>query len=83
MGEIQYTVTDQTIGMVNAIYYPNPDVSTVRFSAFLSKLPGGEENSPDLLAAVNGWLAKRSNQFANIARQIFHQPALIPDCYQQ
>jgi len=75
MGEIQYTVTDQTIGMVNAIYYPNLDVSTV-LSLPQQIAWAVRKNSPDLLAAVNGWLAeiKRTNQFANIYAKYFNNP---------
>ncbi|MDZ7649684.1 MAG: hypothetical protein U5K54_22475 [Cytophagales bacterium] len=28
-GEIKYTVTDQTIAMVNSFYFPNLDINTV------------------------------------------------------
>ncbi len=56
-GEIDYTVTDQTLGMVNAAYYPELDVKT------LMSLPqqiawAVRKNSPDLLLASNEWMKK-------------------------
>ncbi|MBL7848518.1 MAG: transporter substrate-binding domain-containing protein [Cyclobacteriaceae bacterium] len=55
-GEIQLTVTDQTLGMVNSIYYPDLDVSTV-LSLPQQIAWAVRQNSPDLRAAVNRWLA--------------------------
>ncbi len=56
-GEIDYTVTDQTLGMVNAAYYPELDIKTVM------SLPqqiawAVRKNSPDLLTAANEWMKK-------------------------
>jgi len=70
-GQIQYTVTDQTIAMVNAVYYPNLDINTVM------SLPqqiawAVRKNSPELLIAVNDWLEemKRSGRFAVLLKNI-------------
>ncbi len=75
MGEIQYTVTDQTIGMVNAIYYPNLDISTV-LSLPQQIAWAVRKNSPDLLGAVNEWLdeLKNNGRFKTIYNKYFNNP---------
>ena len=75
MGEIQYTVTDQTIGMVNAIYYPNLDVGTV-LSSPQQIAWAVRKNSPDLRGAVNEWLAelKRTGGFTILYNKYFNNP---------
>jgi len=74
-GEIQYTVTDQTIGMVNAIYYPNLDIGTV-LSLPQQIAWAVRKNSPALLGAVNEWLAelKRTGRFTVIYNKYFNNP---------
>ena len=74
-GEIQYTVTDQTIGMVNAIYYPNLDVGTV-LSLPQQIAWSVRKNSPDLLNAVNDWMAdlKQNGRFRLIYNKYFNNP---------
>jgi membrane-bound lytic murein transglycosylase F len=74
-GEIQYTVTDQTIGMVNAIYYPNLDINTV-LSLPQQIAWAVRRNSPSLLSAVNQWLdeLKRSGRFAMLYSKYFNNP---------
>ncbi|HEY5824077.1 MAG TPA: transporter substrate-binding domain-containing protein, partial [Cyclobacteriaceae bacterium] len=74
-GEIDYTVTDQTIGMVNAVYYPELDVNT------LISLPqqigwATRHDSPLLLQAFNNWLAevKRDGTFQVIYDKYFNSP---------
>lgn len=74
-GEIEFTVTDQTLGMVNAIYYPDLDVNTVL------SLPqqiswAVRKNSPDLQAAINVWLAahKESGRFKMVYDKYFNNP---------
>lgn len=74
-GEIEFTVTDQTLGMVNAIYYPDLDVSTVL------SLPqqiswAVRKNSPGLQTAINGWLAsqKESGRFKIVYDKYFNNP---------
>ena len=74
-GLIDYTVTDQTIAMVNAAYYPNLDVKTP------VSLPqriawAVRKNSPDLLSSINDWLAvvKRNGTFNVIYNRYFNSP---------
>ena len=75
LGEIQFTVTDQTIGMVNAIYYPNLDVNTV-LSLPQQIAWAVRKNSPDLLNAVNDWLneLKQNGRFRTIYNKYFNNP---------
>ncbi|GAB1445364.1 hypothetical protein MASR2M41_10550 [Flammeovirgaceae bacterium] len=74
-GEIELTVTDQMIAMVNAAYYPNIDIATMvslpqRIAWALRK------NSPELLIAVNSWLddVKRDGTFNVIYNRYFNNP---------
>lgn len=74
-GEIEFTVTDQTIAMVNAAYYPDLDVST------MISLPqriawAVRKSSPELLAVTNEWLAtlKKSGTFNVIYKRYFNSP---------
>jgi len=74
-GEIQYTVTDQTIGMVNAIYYPNLDIETVLSSS--QKIAwAGRKNSPELTHAINTWMKelKRKGKFQILYNKYFNSP---------
>ncbi|MBY0433627.1 MAG: transporter substrate-binding domain-containing protein [Cyclobacteriaceae bacterium] len=75
MGEIQYTVTDQTIGMVNSIYYPNLDISTV-LSLPQQIAWAVRKNSPDLLAVVNQWMEeiKRTGRAKTLFDKYFNNP---------
>jgi membrane-bound lytic murein transglycosylase F len=74
-GEIEYTVTDQTIGMVNAIYYPNLDVGTV-LSSPQQIAWAVRKNSPELRTAVNQWFdeMKRSGRFTYLYNKYFNNP---------
>jgi membrane-bound lytic murein transglycosylase F len=76
-GEIKYTVTDQTIAMVNLLYYPNLDINTV-LSLPQQIAWGIRKNSPDLLAATNVWLkdTKLSGVFNVIYNKYFDSPRL-------
>lgn len=74
-GEIDFTVTDQMIAMVNAAYYPNIDISTMvslpqRIAWALRK------NSPELLETTNNWLdeVKRDGTFNVIYNRYFNSP---------
>lgn len=74
-GEIEFTVTDQTLAMVNAIYYPDLDVGT------LLSLPqqiawAVRKNAPELQVAVNTWLAglKDSGRFRILYNKYFNNP---------
>ncbi len=77
-GEIKYTVSDQTIAMVNTAYYSNIDINTV-----LSKPQqiawGVRTNSPQLLEAINVWLkeVKRKSVFKVIYNKYFNSPRTL------
>ncbi len=75
MGEIPYTVTDQTFAMVNASLYPDLDISTV------ISLPqeigwATRKNSPKLNTAINTWLdeARKTRKFQYIYDKYFKSP---------
>jgi membrane-bound lytic murein transglycosylase F len=72
-GEIKYTVTDQTIAMVNSLYYPNIDINTV-LSPPQEIAWGIRSNSPELMEATNAWLAgiKRNGIFKIIYDKYFN-----------
>jgi membrane-bound lytic murein transglycosylase F len=74
-GEIQYTVTDQTIAMVNAIYYPNLDINT-ELSAPQQIAWAVRKNSPELMTAVNQWMKgmKKSGRFRMLFNKYFNSP---------
>jgi membrane-bound lytic murein transglycosylase F len=74
-GEIQYTVTDQTIAMVNAIYYPNLDIETV-LSLPQQIAWAVRKNSPELLEEVNQWLEeiKRSGRLRMLYNKYLNNP---------
>ena len=80
-GEIRYTVTDQTIAMVNSLYYPNLDIGTV-MSLSQQISWGVRKNSPELLKAVNAWLGqiKKNAIFQVIFNKYFDSPrfSLVP-----
>jgi membrane-bound lytic murein transglycosylase F len=74
-GEIKYTVTDQTIAMVNSLYYPNLDINTA------VSLPqqiawGVRKNSPLLLESIDQWFAsiKRSGLYQLLYDKYFNNP---------
>jgi membrane-bound lytic murein transglycosylase F len=74
-GEIKYTVTDQTIAMVNALYYPNLDIRTV-LSLPQQIAWGVRKNSPELLQEINQWMArsKQNGLFKIIYDKYFNNP---------
>jgi Predicted soluble lytic transglycosylase fused to an ABC-type amino acid-binding protein len=74
-GEIKYTVADQTIAMVNQLYYPNLDINTV-ISLPQQIAWAVRTNSPELLKVSNDWLAKvKSNSmFQVIYNKYFNSP---------
>ena len=74
-GEIKFTVTDQTIALVNAAYYPNLDVNT------MMSLPqriawAVRKNAPELLSVINTWFKqiKKSGTFNVIYNRYFNSP---------
>jgi membrane-bound lytic murein transglycosylase F len=74
-GEIKYTVTDQTIAMVNSLYYPNLDINTT-LSLPQQIAWGVRKNSPELLEATDQWLAscKRNGLFQILYDKYFNNP---------
>lgn len=74
-GEIQFTVTDQSIAMVNVIYFPDLDVETV-LSLPQQIAWAVRKNSPDLQDAVNRWLAelKKNGRFKMIYDKYYNSP---------
>ncbi len=56
-GEIDYTVCDENIAMVNLTYYPDIDISTP--VSFMQNIAWGlpKNNSGQLLAELNKWIA--------------------------
>ena len=77
-GEIKYTVSDQTIAMVNTSYYPNLDINTV-LSEPQEIAWGIRNNSPQLLEVVNVWLkdVKRKGVFRVIYNKYFNSPRTL------
>ena len=56
-GEIKYTVADNNIASINASYYPELDIKVPM--SFSQRIAWGvREDSPELLSAVNNWLAE-------------------------
>jgi membrane-bound lytic murein transglycosylase F len=68
-------VTDKTIAMINSLYYPDLDINT-ELSLPQQIAWGVRTNSPQLLAAVNKWLAqiKKSAVFQVIFNKYFNSP---------
>jgi membrane-bound lytic murein transglycosylase F len=79
-GEIDYTVTDRTIAMVNALYYPNLDIETI-LSLSQQIGWGVRKNSPQLLKDINSWLAqvKKSAVLPVIFEKYFNSPRFSLD----
>ena len=74
-GEIDYTVADHPIAVVNAAYYPNIDVGTI-LSLPQQIAWAIRKNSPQLLKATNSWLAKikKGPTFMVIYNRYFKSP---------
>ncbi len=54
-GEVEFTVADKNIALVNQTYYPNIDIETeVSFPQRIAWAV--RKNSPELLQAVNSWI---------------------------
>jgi membrane-bound lytic murein transglycosylase F len=75
LGNIQYTVADHPIAMVNANYYPNLDVSTI-LSLPQQIAWSVRKNSPELLKAIDQWLVKIKKEptFMVIYKRYFKSP---------
>jgi membrane-bound lytic murein transglycosylase F len=74
-GEIKYTVTDQTIAMVNALYYPNLDINTT-LSLPQQIAWGVRKNSGSLQQAIDQWMIriKQSGLFQILFNKYFNNP---------
>lgn len=74
-GEIDYTVADHPIAVVNAAYYPNIDVGTI-LSLPQQIAWAVRKNSPQLLKTTNTWLAKIKKEptFMVIYNRYFKSP---------
>jgi membrane-bound lytic murein transglycosylase F len=74
-GEIDYTVADHPIAVVNAAYYPNIDVGTIL--SLPQKIAWAvRKNSPQLLKTTNTWLSKVKKEptFMVIYNRYFKSP---------
>ena len=74
-GEIKYTVTDETIAMVNALYYPNIDINTT-ISLPQQIAWGVRKNSPELQKIIDQWMVgiKRNGLFQTVYDKYFNNP---------
>ncbi|WMJ72267.1 transporter substrate-binding domain-containing protein [Cytophagaceae bacterium ABcell3] len=60
-GEIEYTIADENIAMLNQSYYADLDISTpISFSQ--KQAWAVRKNSPELLEAVNDWVLRMKNK---------------------
>jgi membrane-bound lytic murein transglycosylase F len=74
-GEIRYTVADHMMARVNASYYPDLDINTP-VSVAQQVAWATRKNSPQLLEAINEWLAsiKKEATFMVIYNRYFKSP---------
>lgn len=75
MGEIEYTVADHMMAIVNASYYPNLDINTP-LSMAQQVAWATRKNSPRLVEVINQWLAgvKKEATFMVIYNRYFKSP---------
>lgn len=77
-GEIDYTVADENVALVNQIYYPNLDVKTA--VSFPQNLAWGLRKGDDLLKTeIDNWLKifKNSTEYALIYNKYFRNPRSV------
>ncbi len=74
-GEIDYTVTDQMIALVNRAYYPDLDIET-KISLPQRIAWAVRKNSGELLTGINAWLGevKKDGTFRVIYNRYFNSP---------
>lgn len=74
-GEIEYTVTDQTLAMVNVNYFPDLDIKT-EISPPQEIAWAVRMNSPLLRDTINTWLEdlKKQGTFRRIYNKYFNSP---------
>lgn len=73
-GEIDYTVADENIAMVNKTFYSNLDISTpISFPQEIAWAV--RKDSPGLHQVINDWLAdfKKTRRFRAIYNRYFHE----------
>lgn len=71
-GEIDYTVSDEHVALVNQSYYPNLDVQTpLSFPQNLAWAVRGD--TPELLEVLNEWLAefRKSRQYVSVYNKYY------------
>lgn len=74
-GELDYTVADEDVALVNATYYPILDVRTP--ISFPQKIAWAtRKNAPDLLNAVNNWIQsmKKNTEYYVLYNKYFKSP---------
>lgn len=74
-GEIDYTVADEDVALVNATYYSNIDVNTP--ISFPQKIAWATRtNAPQLLSTVNAWIQgmKKQTDYYVIYNKYFKSP---------
>lgn len=75
LGDVEYTVADESVAFVNAAYYPDLDVRTpVSFPQQIAWAV--RKNAPELLEEANKWMRqlKRQPTFNVIYRRYFKSP---------
>jgi membrane-bound lytic murein transglycosylase F len=72
-GEIEYTVCDENIAMVNASYYPDIDVSTPVSTAMNFTWGVRSNNSDVLISELNRWITayKKTESYALVYAKYF------------
>ena len=71
-GEIDFTVCDENIGIVNQNYYPNIDIETA--ISFQQKIAWATRtSSPEFLKVINKWISKfrQTYQYSKIYQKYF------------
>lgn len=71
-GQIDYTVADENVAVLNAAYYVGLDVSTP--VSFAQRIAWGvRPNAPELLSAVNAWIKeiRKTSDYAVIYNKYF------------
>ena len=74
-GEIDYTIADENVALLNQTYYPEIDVKTP--ISFPQKISWAvRKDSPDLLRELNLWLNddKNTHQYAVLYNKYFQDP---------
>jgi membrane-bound lytic murein transglycosylase F len=78
-GEIDYTVCDENLALVNATYYPNIDVSTPVSPSQNIAWGLRKNNSDALVSELNSWITKYKNtgSYALLYAKYFKNPRSI------